>query len=62
MTVATTLRVTVARENRTYSGDFMVLSPQEAQGYPNAIQSTVWSPGMTFKCSSPRYPDIQFLS
>jgi hypothetical protein len=57
---AQSLHVVVEVDGRSYRAAFTVLSPQEAQGYPNAVQSTQWSPGMAVRCHSPRLPGISF--
>ena len=45
--------------DRLAEAAFVVLSPNEAQGYPNAIQSTAWRPGMKVHCHSPRHPGLR---
>ena len=46
------LRVSVVCGGSSGSAEFSVLSPKDAQGFPNITQSTQWSPGMKVnKCS-----------
>jgi len=48
------LRVTVVCDETTGRAAFTVLSPHDAQGFPNITQSTQWSPGMKVKSCSGR--------
>jgi ADP-ribosylglycohydrolase len=57
---AESVQVTVKSNGRRYVASYVVLSPREAQGYPNAVQSTQWSPGKAVRCHSPRRPGISF--
>jgi hypothetical protein len=57
---AESVQVTVESNGRRYVASYVVLSPREAQGYPNAVQSTQWSPGKAVSCHSPRRPGISF--
>lgn len=60
METAQRLHVTVEVDGKSYQAMFTVLSSQEAQGYPNAVQSTQWSPGLEPKCHSLGRPGIRF--
>ena len=57
---AVTLEVTAAVKRDKHTASFAILSPNDAQGYPNAVPSTQWRPGMTVRSTSPRHPGISF--
>lgn len=54
------LKVAVAVAGVAYGAEFTVLSPDEAQGYPNGVQSTVWQPGMPARPASGKRVEISF--
>jgi hypothetical protein len=62
MDKAAKLRMSVEIDGKTYTAEFTVLSPNDAQGYPDAVQSTEWSPGMTISPFSPKLPGMNFVS
>jgi ADP-ribosylglycohydrolase len=54
------LWVTVEVDGEAHRAVFVVLAPKDAQGYPNAVQSTDWVPGMDARSFSLRRPGIRF--
>ncbi len=57
---AVQLKITVSVQGAAYNAAFTVLSPNEAQGYPNGVQSTVWQPGMAAVPASGKRVEISF--
>jgi hypothetical protein len=43
-----------------YRASYTVLSPTQAQGYPNGVQSTIWQPGMVARPASGKRAEISF--
>ncbi|NLG26724.1 MAG: ADP-ribosylglycohydrolase family protein, partial [Chloroflexi bacterium] len=56
------LRATVVLNGTTYRASYTVLSPAEAQGYPNGVQSTAWQPPMHATPTSGKRVEIAFGS
>jgi hypothetical protein len=54
------VKVDAEFKGKTYGATFVILSPDQAQGYPGAAQSTEWSPGMKTKSHSPKRPGAWF--
>jgi ADP-ribosylglycohydrolase len=54
------IKVSADLDGKTYGASFVLLSPDQAQGYPNAAQATEWSPGMRLRSHSPKRPGAWF--